>query len=50
MFFLSEIITYELVALRREYLSSEANVLTNSLKIVHITNRDFFRLNYLPSF
>ena len=31
--------------LRTEYLSSAVNVLTNSLKILHITNRDLFRPN-----
>ena len=31
--------------LRREYLSSAVNVLTNSPKILKITNRDFIQLN-----
>ena len=35
--------------LKREYLSSSGNVLTNSLKILHITKRDFFQLNYFHS-
>ena len=35
--------------LRREYLSSEVNGLTNSPEILHITNRDFFQLNCLHS-
>ena len=29
----------------REYLSSAVNMLTNSLKISHVTKRDFFRVN-----
>ena len=52
-FFLSDIIASELVALncqiRREYLSSVVNVLTNSRKILHITKRGFFQLNFLHS-
>ena len=32
-----------------EYLSSAVNVLTNSLKIFHVTKRDPFQLNYLDS-
>ena len=32
-----------------EYLSYAVNVLTNSLKILNITKRDFFQLNYLES-
>ena len=32
--------------LRRKYLSSVVNVLTNSPKISHITNRDIFQLNF----
>ena len=35
--------------LRREYLSSAVNVLANSLKILHVTKRDFFQLKYLYS-
>ena len=35
--------------LRREYLSSTVNVLINSLKILHVTKRDLFQLNYLHS-
>ena len=35
--------------LRREYLSSAVNVLTNSYKALHLTKTDFFRLNYLPN-
>ena len=52
-FFLSDIIASELIALscqiRREYLSSVVNVLTNSRKILHITKRGFFQLNFLHS-
>ena len=33
---------------RREYLSMALNVLTNSVKIFRITNRDFLQLNCLP--
>ena len=35
--------------LRREYLPSAVNLRPNSLKILHITKRDFFRLNCLHS-
>ena len=50
--FLSEILVSELLAvelsfLRREYLSPAVNVSTNSVKILHITKRAFFELNYL---
>ena len=52
-----EVIASELVVsnhvklslLRREYLSSAVNVLTNSYKALHLTKSDFFRLNYLPN-
>ena len=37
----------KLSLLRREYLSSAVNVLTNSLKILHSTNLDFSQLNYV---
>ena len=33
----------------REYFSSAVNVLTNSLKILHLTKRDFLQLSYLQS-
>ena len=33
--------------LTREYLSSAVNVLTNSPKILHITEKDFIYFNYL---
>ena len=39
----------KLSLLRGEYLSSAFNVLTNSLKIFHITKRRFFLLNFLHS-
>ena len=35
--------------LRREYLSSAVNVLTNSYNALRLTKTDFFRLNYLPN-
>ena len=35
--------------LTREHLSSTVNVLTNSLKILHVTKNDFPQLNYLQS-
>ena len=37
----------KLSLLRREYLSSAVNVLTNSLKILYVIKGDFFQLNYL---
>ena len=37
----------KLSVLRREYLSSAVNVLTNRLKILHSTNIGFFQLNYV---
>ena len=37
----------KLSLLRREYLSSAVNVLTNSYKALRLTKTDFFRLNYL---
>ena len=39
----------KLPLLRREYLLSAINVLTNSFKIFHVTKRDSFQLNYLNS-
>ena len=39
----------KLSLLRREYLLSAVNVLTNSYKALHLTKTDFFRLNYLPN-
>ena len=39
----------KLSLLRREYLSSAVNVLTNSYKALHLTKTDFFQLNYLPN-
>ena len=35
--------------LRREYLSSAVNVLTNTYKALHLTKNDSFRLNYLQN-
>ena len=35
----------KLSLLRREYLSSAVNVLTNSYKALRLTKTDFFRLN-----
>ena len=35
--------------LRREYLSSAVNVLTNTYKALHLTKTDFFRVNYLQN-
>ena len=35
--------------LRREYLPSGVNVLTNSLNILHSTKIDFFQMNYVHS-
>ena len=35
--------------LRREYLSSAVNVLTNSYKSLRLTKTDFFWLNYVPN-
>ena len=39
----------KLPLLRREYLSSAVNVLTNNLQIFHVTKRDSFQLSYLHS-
>ena len=39
----------KLSLLRREYLSSAVNVLTNSFEAFRLTKTDFFRLNYLPN-
>ena len=36
----------KLSLLQRKYLSSGVNMLTNSLKILDITNRDIFKLNF----
>ena len=38
---------YKLPLLRRQYFSSEVNVLANSPKTLDITQRDFFDLNFL---
>ena len=39
----------KLSVLRGGYLSSAVNMLTNILKTLHITKRDFLQLNYLHS-
>ena len=54
MFLVSLIIASELIALklselRRAYLSSAVNVLTNSPKIFHIPETNFFQFNCLLS-
>ena len=38
----------KLSLLGKEYLSTPFNVLTNSLKILHITERDFLQFNSFP--
>ena len=43
----SELRDVKLSLLRRKYLSSAVNVLTNTYKALHLTKTDFFRLNYL---
>ena len=45
----SELVAVKLSLLRREYLSSAVNVLTNSYKALRLTKTDFFRLNYVPN-
>ena len=52
IFFISEINAPEYVAinchlLKRQYLSSDVNGLTNSPGFFHIIKRDFFLLNFL---
>ena len=37
------------VSIKKQYLSSAANVLTNSRNILHITKRDFLQLNCFHS-
>ena len=39
--------SFKLSLLRREYLSSIVNVLTNRPKILHTTKRDFLQLHFL---
>ena len=39
----------KLSLLRRKYLSSAVNVLTNSFKALRLTKIDFCRLNFLPN-
>ena len=48
-FFVFEIIPSELVGIKCLCFSSAVNVLTISLKTLHITKRDFFQHNYLQS-
>ena len=45
----SELVPLNSFLLKKEYLSSAVNVLTNSLKILHSTRRDIFQLNYHKS-
>ena len=40
------IVYVKLTLLRRKYLSLVVNVLTDSTKILHITKRNFFQLNF----
>ena len=35
--------------LRREYLSSAVNVLTNTYKALNLSKKDFFQVNYLQN-
>ena len=39
----------KLSLLRREYLSSAVNMLTNTYKALHLTKNDFFPINYLEN-
>ena len=39
----------KLSLLRREYLSSAVNVLTNSYNAFRLTKTEFLRFNYLPN-
>ena len=39
----------KLSLLRTEYLSSALNMLTNRLKVLNMSKKDFFQLNYLLS-
>ena len=43
------ITSVKLSLLTSEYLSSAVNVVTDSLKILHTTNRNFFLLNCLDN-
>ena len=38
-----------LFLLRREYLSSAVNVLTNTYKALNLSKTDFFQVNYLQN-
>ena len=43
------IVSIELSLLRTEYISSAVNALIKSLQTLHVSNSDFFQLNYLHS-
>ena len=45
----SKLVPLNFFLLRREYLSSAVNLLTNTYKALRLTKTDFFRLNYLPN-
>ena len=45
----SEIGCVTLSLLRREYLSSAVNVLTNTYKALNLSKTDFFQVNYLQN-
>ena len=48
-FFVSEISSLKLSLLKTGYFSSVANVLTSSLRILHVKKRDFFQDNVISS-
>ena len=39
----------QIFSVQTESLSQAVNVLTNSLKVLHITKSDFFKLNFFES-
>ena len=41
---------FKLSLLKREYLPSAVNVLTNTYKALHLTKNDFSQLNYLRNY
>ena len=45
----SEFVPVKLLLLKREYLSSAVNVLTNKVKIFHVTKTDPIELNHVHS-
>ena len=45
----SVLVVLILSLLRREYLSSAVNVLTNTYKALHLSKIDFFQVNYLQN-